>query len=259
MIYQSLEGRVAIVTGAGSGIGRGCAIALAEAGATVIVTDINATTAGETHTMIENAGGASAAFPLDVADDDAWRRMLDVVRKDFGPVRVLVNNAALKGSAVGDGGLLDTTIPVWDAIMSINLRGPMLGARHVLPDMLAAGSGSIIMMTSTAALRSVPNFATAYTSAKAGMIGLTRCIAVTYGTKGVRCNAIAPGVILVDESATMEAFRKSSGGLVERPGRPSDIANMVVFLASDAGEYVNGQTISVDGGLTAHMPSLSNK
>ncbi len=256
----SLEGIVAVVTGAGAGIGRGCALALAEAGAVVAVTDVNGKTAEETHELIKAAGLMSAPYTLDVTDDAAWGEVMARLRKEHGSIRVLVNNAALKGSAVGDGGLLVTSISAWDNIMATNLRGPMLGSRNVLPDMIAAGSGSIIMMTSASALRAVPNFATAYSSAKAGMIGLTQCLAVSYGTKGVRCNAIAPGVIMmVSESASQEAFSRSSSGLLQRTGVPADVANLVVFLASDKGSYVNGQTITVDGGLTTHMPALSPK
>ena len=260
MPHHSLQGQVALVTGAGSGIGRACAQGLAAAGATVTVTDLNPDTARQTHELIAEQGGSSAAYALDVAEDSALEAVLKDVRATFGPVTVLVNNAALKASVAGDGGLLDTSVPVWDRIFAANLRGPMLGARRVLPDMLEAGTGSIIMMTSTSALRSVAGFATAYSSAKAGMIGLTRMIAATYGTRGVRCNAIAPGVIMVgDDTASQEAFRESSGGLVQRPGRPGDIASTVVFLAGEDGEYINGQVLVVDGGLTTHMPGLSGK
>ncbi|SDJ81215.1 NAD(P)-dependent dehydrogenase, short-chain alcohol dehydrogenase family [Nonomuraea maritima] len=260
MPHHLLRGHVALVTGAGSGIGRACALGLAEAGATVAVTDLNPDTARQTHELIAEQGGSSAAYTLDVTEDSAWEAVLNDVRATFAPVIVLVNNAALKASVAGDGGLLDTPVPVWDRVFAANLRGPMLGARRVLPDMLEAGTGSIIMMTSTSALHSVAGFATAYSSAKAGMIGLTRMIAATYGTQGVRCNAIAPGVIMLgDDTASQEAFRESSGGLTQRPGRPTDIASTVVFLAGQAGEYINGQVLVVDGGLTTHMPGLSKK
>jgi NAD(P)-dependent dehydrogenase (short-subunit alcohol dehydrogenase family) len=225
----------------------------------VIATDINADTARQTAELVRSGGGRGVAYALDVADDEAWESALNGVRAEYGPITVLVNNAALKASVAGDGGLLDTTVAVWDRVLAANLRGPMLGARRVLPDMLATGGGSIIMMTSTAALHSVAGFATAYSSAKAGMIGLTRTIAATYGVHGVRCNAIAPGVIMVGrDTASQEAFRESSGGLIQRPGRPADIADAVVFLSGDAGSYINGQTLVIDGGLTAHMPGLSH-
>jgi NAD(P)-dependent dehydrogenase (short-subunit alcohol dehydrogenase family) len=255
----SLHGRQALVTGAGAGIGRGCALALAARGATVIATDIDLAAAQETSEHIRAAGGTSEAFALDVGDDSAWESVLAAVRERHGPVTVLVNNAALKASVAGDRGLLDSSLEVWDRVVATNLRGPMLGARRVLPDMIGAGTGAITMMTSTAALYSISGFATAYSSAKAGMIGLTRTIAATYGPQGVRCNAVAPGVIMVgDDTASQEAFRKATGGLVERTGVPADIAETVVFLSSDAGSYINGQVLVVDGGITAHMPGLSH-
>jgi NAD(P)-dependent dehydrogenase (short-subunit alcohol dehydrogenase family) len=256
---HSLQERQALVTGAGAGIGRGCALALAAKGATVIATDIDLATAQETAELIRAAGGTSDAFALDVADDEAWESVLEEVRARHGAVTVLVNNAALKASVAGDRGLLGSSLEVWDRVLATNLRGPMLGARRVLPDMLAEGTGSITMMTSTAALYSISDFATAYSSAKAGMIGLTRTVAATYGPKGVRCNAIAPGVIMVgDDTASQEAFQKATGGLVQRTGVPADIGETVAFLASDAGSYVNGQVLVVDGGITAHMPGLSH-
>ncbi|CAL9353910.1 SDR family NAD(P)-dependent oxidoreductase [Streptomyces sp. enrichment culture] len=255
----SLRGRQALVTGAGAGIGRSCALALAARGATVMATDIDFTTAQKTAELIHAAGGDSEAFALDVTDDSAWESVLAAARERYGPVTVLVNNAALKASVAGDRGLLGSSLDVWDRVLATNLRGPMLGARRVLPDMLAAGTGSITMMTSTAALYAISSFATAYSSAKAGMIGLTRTIAASYGPQGVRCNAVAPGVIATDDdTASQEAFMKAAGGLVQRTGVPADIGETVAFLASDAGSYINGQVLVVDGGITAHMPGLSH-
>jgi NAD(P)-dependent dehydrogenase (short-subunit alcohol dehydrogenase family) len=251
----SLQGRVALVTGAGAGIGRGTAVALAEAGATVVATDINKASCEETADLIRGQDGRSVAYQLDVTDDDAWEAVLNEVRQFHAPVSILVNNAGVKPSDAGDGGLLDTPISTWDHIVSVDLRGPMLGARRVLPDMLEAGTGSIIMLASTVALHSVAGLATAYSSAKAGLCGLTRSIATTYGTRGVRCNAIAPGVIMVSEN--QERFRESIGALTERPGRPADVAAAVVFLASDGGQFVNGQVLVIDGGQTAHLPGFS--
>jgi NAD(P)-dependent dehydrogenase (short-subunit alcohol dehydrogenase family) len=251
---SSLQGQVAFVTGAGAGIGRCTAIALAEAGATVVATDINRASCEETSELIRRQGGSSVAYQLDVADDAAWESVLNDVRRAHAPVSVLVNNAALKACTSGDKGLLETSIPTRDRMLSVNMTGPMLGSRRVLPDMLEAGAGSIIMIASTAAFHSVPGFATPYGSAKASLCGLTRAIATTYGHHGVRCNAIAPGLIMTSDD--QERFREANDGLTKRPGRAADIAWAVLLLASDAGEFINGQVLVIDGGLTAHMPAL---
>jgi NAD(P)-dependent dehydrogenase (short-subunit alcohol dehydrogenase family) len=113
------------------------------------------------------------------------------------------------------------------------------------------------MMSAASAFRGVAGFATAYSSAKAGMNGLMLAIATTYGSRGIRCNSIAPGLIMVSPSESQDKHRKQSRGLTERPGRPSDIASTVLFLASEGGQYINGQILAVDGGLTSHMPGLS--
>jgi NAD(P)-dependent dehydrogenase (short-subunit alcohol dehydrogenase family) len=251
---------VAIVTGAGHGIGRGCAMALAESGVHVIVTDINVVTAQETHDGIAAAGGASAVYHLDVTDEAEWASVVNDVARQYGPVTTLVNNAALKASLVADDrGPLDLSLDTFDRMLAINLRGPLLGARAVLPTLLERKRGSIVNISSVGSLLAAPYLATAYRCSKAGVNALTRAIAVTYGPKGIRCNAVAPGVIMVDETAVaQQEFEDSTTETTGRAGRPQDIGAVVAFLASDAAAYVNGQILCVDGGLTARLPGFAS-
>jgi NAD(P)-dependent dehydrogenase (short-subunit alcohol dehydrogenase family) len=179
------------------------------------------------------------------------------VTRRYGPVTGLVNNAAVKASRLGDAGLLDTDVAVWDRIFAVNLRGPMLGARAVLPGMLEGGGGSIVMISATSAYRGVAGFATAYSSAKAGINGLMIAIATTYGGQGIRCNSIAPGLIIVEESPSQDTHIERTAGLLHRLGRPEDIAAVVTLLIGDEGAYINGQVITVDGGMTSHTAGLS--
>jgi NAD(P)-dependent dehydrogenase (short-subunit alcohol dehydrogenase family) len=257
---QARYGDVAIVTGAGSGIGRGCARSLARAGMQVIVTGRNLTTIEETHVAIEKSGGKSAFYELDVTREEAWTGVVNDVSERYGPISTLVNNAALKASLVPDDrGILDLSMSTFDRMIQVNLRGPVLGIRTVLPAMLDRAAGSIINISSTVSIAAVPFLSTAYGCAKAALNSLTRSIAVTYGTSGVRCNTVAPGVVVVDEDGDAQRdFEQSTTGLTGRVGRPPDVGALVAFLASDAAGFINGQLITVDGGLTAHLAGLAS-
>jgi NAD(P)-dependent dehydrogenase (short-subunit alcohol dehydrogenase family) len=254
-------GPVALVTGAGAGIGRACVFALSESGFTVVANDIDADACDKTVALAGDAGGSACAAVFDVSDEDSWRSTVLEVLRDLGPIAVLVNNAALKASTEpGDGGVLDMLLPTWDRILTVNLRGPMLGARAVLPSMLERGHGSIVMMSSISSVRSVPGLATAYTVAKAGLDGLTRTIAVTYGPGGIRCNALAPGLILADDMPPGPSSTSLSGqGLIREDGRTADVASVVSFLASDRSKFINGQTILVDGGISANLAGVTSR
>jgi NAD(P)-dependent dehydrogenase (short-subunit alcohol dehydrogenase family) len=256
-----LEGRVALVTGAASGIGAASSRALAESGAAVAVTDVNVDSAGAVAAAIEQAGGRALAVRLDVADEQQWAIAMATVRDRLGPVTVLHSNAADVSILDRDNDLLDLEVATWDRAFAVAARGSMLAAKHTLPDMIAAGRGSIVF-TSSVKGRSGSNRQIAYSSAKGAIESLMRVIATTHGSAGVRCNGIAPGVV---DTPTARANLSDElrqliigGQLLGRLAEPEDIARVVAFLASDAAAMITGQILVVDGGMTGHIPALSS-
>jgi NAD(P)-dependent dehydrogenase (short-subunit alcohol dehydrogenase family) len=256
-----LAGKVAIVTGAASGIGRATALLMAREGAAVVVADLNGAGANTVANEIEAAGGRAVGQAADVADEASVVAMIEAAAKHFGGLDVLHNNAAASDPALmsRDGDVADLDIAVFDRTLAVNLRGPMLGCKHAIPRMLARGGGAIVNTSSAAALVGDP-VRTAYGASKAGLDSLTRYVATQYGKRGIRCNSIAPGVIATPALAAnvppeMIAIYERSH-LTPRLGKPEDIAAAVVFLASDDAAFITGQTISVDGGLLAHHPAF---
>ena len=254
-----LDGRVAIVTGAASGIGRASAHALAAAGAAVVIADRDADGATRVADEIAIEGGAAAAQPTDVADESAIEAMIATAVERFGGLDILHNNAAASDPALmgRDLDLADMDADVWDATFAVNLRGPMLGCKHAIPHLLARGGGSIVNTSSASGLVGDLTRA-AYGASKAGLDSLTRYVATQYGKRGIRCNSIAPGVIETPALAAnvpaeqLAVYQRSH--LTPRLGRPEDIAAAVVFLVSDDAAFITGQTLSVDGGLLVHHP-----
>lgn len=250
-----LKSKVAIVTGAGGGIGRPTALQLAAAGASVAVVDVDAAMAEQTAAQIEAAGGRAIALSADIADEAAVSAMVQATERAFGGLDVLVNNAA-RGAA-GDHDLLSMTVAVWDQVMIVNTRGTMLCCKHAVPAMIRRGGGSVVNISSGAALTGQLTL-TAYAAAKAAVISLTRSVATLHGVDGIRCNAIAPGLILHDKlaAAMPPAFVQMDRDNVLLPyqGGPADIAGAVLFLASDASRFITGHVLPVDGGLLAHTP-----
>ena len=258
-----LAGLVSIITGAASGIGAGTAGLFAQEGARVVIADIALDKAEEVAVGLRASGADAIAVHCDIGSEASIKAAVAEVLARMGRIDVVVNNAAATlMAATQDGPLLKQTVELWDALMAINLRGPMLLCREVVPHMAAQGSGSIINICSNSMLAGDLG-QTAYACSKAGLATLTRYIAAQHGLQGVRCNGISPGYIPVkpitdDRRAQLDkAVRRQN--ITNRGGLPTDIGWMAIFLASAESGFVNGQIYQVDGGAqshAAHLPDL---
>ena len=249
-----LQGKVAVITGAGSGIGRVAASLFAAEGAQVVVADVMGDHAEAAVADIEGAGGTATAVTVDVSDEAQVGAMIDRAVSAYGGVHVLFNNAGI--FPADDGGILDTPPETWQKVMEVNLKGVWLGCRAAVPAMLDSGGGSIINVASFVALVGAATAQMAYTASKGGVLAMTRELAVEYARKGIRANSICPGPIetpLLAELLSDPARRQRR--LVHIPmgrfGRPEEIAKAALFLASDDASFVTGSALVVDGGITA--------
>lgn len=253
--HRLLEGKCAIITGAGGGIGRPTALALARAGAHVVASDIERSTAEETAALIESAGGRAIAVAADISQENDWAALVGEAVQAFGGLDILVNNAA--ATSRKDRDLLSMEADVWDFTFAVNARGPMLGCKHAIPKLLERGGGAIVNIVSGAALTGQLGMP-AYSAAKAATISRTRSVATLHGKQGIRCNAIAPGLIMHPRLAAhfpQEHIQIDADNLLTpESGTPEDIANAVVFLASEQSRFINGHVLPVDGGILAHTP-----
>jgi NAD(P)-dependent dehydrogenase (short-subunit alcohol dehydrogenase family) len=249
-----MKGKIAIVTGGARGIGAATARLLAREGASVVVTSRNAAGARALVDDIVKAGGEATAIVADVASSDDVRRTIDTAVERFGGLHVLVNNAATIPPSRER--VVDLDLNQWERELRVNLTGSLLGSKYAIPHMIGQGGGSIIHISSTAGLLG-DDLRTAYGTSKAGLLGLSRSIAVQYGKQGIRSNVIAPGFSMTQQmldrwSEAMLAVALEHT-MTPRLGTPEDQAAAVLFLASDESAFITGQVLAVDGGLTTHL------
>jgi meso-butanediol dehydrogenase / (S,S)-butanediol dehydrogenase / diacetyl reductase len=255
-----LANKVALITGAGTGIGRATVMVLAQEGARVVAQDVNTETAQETVQLIKQAGGEAVSMGGDVASSAAAETMVKKAVETYGRLDVLFNNAGIWRG----GTILDISEEDWDRTMGVNVKGIYLVSRYAVQQMMRQGSGSIINAASVAALRGSPMSA-AYNASQGAVLLLTQCMAVDFGRYGIRVNCICPGIIATQMTDQLLTYRSLGDddrkqALLEtyeerhpvgRFGQPAEVAKVVLFLASDESSFVTGAAWPVDGGLSA--------
>jgi len=251
-----LDGKVAVITGAGSGIARAAASIFTREGAQVVVAEINLELGAA---AALEAGNNAIFLPTDVTDEDSVKDTMDQAVKHFGGLHILFNCAG--GSVVEDARVTDVDMAVWDRTIPLDLKGPFLCSRFGIPHLIASGGGAVVNVSSVVALRG-NHPAHVYSAAKGGLISFTRSLAGSYADDGVRANVICPGLIKTDRVKSRYVARKPSddrkgmvGTFESYPfgvGEPEDIANIALFLASDESRMVNGAVIPAEGGISAY-------
>lgn len=243
-----LAGKVALVTGAGSGIGQATALVLAGEGAQVVAADINLDSAAETVRQIEGGGGKALAVAVDVTREEEVARMVEAAVDRFGRLDGAFNNAGIGPKQGPTGGV---ELADWSRVIAVNLTGVMLCMKHEINAMAAAGGGAIVNMASTAGLQGVPMQA-AYSASKHGVLGLTKTASAEYGPAGIRVNAICAGAV---ETPATKAFGIDWNAVVPSPmgriAQPDEVAEIVVWLLSSKSSFITGQSIIIDGGRIA--------
>ena len=247
-----LDGKVCVITGAGGGMGREAAILFTAEGAKVCVADVAIAAAEETATMCE---GEAFAFPVDVADEGQVAAMMAAAAERFGGIDVLYNNAGI--SPDDDASILDTSVEAWERVQGVNTKGVFLCCKYGIPYLQRRGGGSVINVASFVAIVGAATSQIAYTASKGAVLSMTRELAVQFAREGIRVNALCPGPvetplllnIFGDNPAALE--RRRAHWPTGRLGKPREIVNGALFLASDESSYVTGSTFLVDGGLTA--------
>jgi NAD(P)-dependent dehydrogenase (short-subunit alcohol dehydrogenase family) len=249
-----LENKVALITGAGSGMGREAAVLFAREGARVVVVDVIDDAGEATVAAVREAGGGAMFVRADVSSWDDCQAMVRQTTDAYGGLHVMYNNAGV--FPADDGGVLDTPEPTWERVMNINLKGVWLGCKAAVPAMLASGGGSIVNVASFVALMGAATAQIAYTASKGGVLAMTRELAVEYARQGIRANALCPGPIqtpLLEEllSDPARRARRMVHIPMGRLGTAAELAKAALFLASDDSSFMTGAALLVDGGITA--------
>jgi NAD(P)-dependent dehydrogenase (short-subunit alcohol dehydrogenase family) len=249
-----LGGKVAVITGAGNGMGREAAVLFAREGARIVVADVVEAAALETVEAVRDAGGDAIAVATDVSVAADVEAMVRTAVDAFGGLHVLYNNAGV--FPADDGGATETPESTWDRVMDVNLKGVWFGCKYGIPAMLDSGGGSIVNVASFVALMGAATAQIAYTSSKGGVLAMTREVAVEYARRGIRANALCPGPIDTPLLAELLSDpERRARRLVHIPmgrlGRPDELAKAALFLASDDSSFMTGAALVVDGGITA--------
>ncbi len=249
-----LEDKVALITGAGSGIGRAAALLFAAEGAQIVAVDIDDANGNETVDMIQDQGGDAAYVHADVSEAEACAHMVQAAEATYGKLDVLFNNAGIMVS--GDDNAMTTEEDVWDLTVAVNLKGVFLGCKYGIPALRRAGGGSIINTASFVAVMGAATPQIAYTASKGGVLAMTRELAVVHARENIRVNALCPGPLRTELLMKfLDTEEKRQRRLVHIPmgrfGEIEEIAQAALFLASEESSYVTGATFLVDGGITA--------
>jgi NAD(P)-dependent dehydrogenase (short-subunit alcohol dehydrogenase family) len=261
---QSLEGKRTIITGSGAGIGEATAHIFAERGAAVLIADIDSVRADRVAADITAKGGVALPFAVDVSDEEQTAAMIEYAALEFGGLDVLYNNAAHVAGEVmrADGQIAELDASLFADVLRVNVMGPMLGAKHAVPHLKRAGGGVILVTSSLSAFYGQFR-ESMYGTSKSALTGMVRYLATQYGRFGIRAVGIAPGCMITEDDAIakgidayLPVLRRHTPS--PRLGVPADIGNLAAFLASDQAAYINGITIPVDGGFSAHFASYAD-
>ena len=245
--HGRLQGKIALITGAASGMGAAHARRFAAEGAAVALADVSDEAANANAHAIEDAGGRARAYHLDVRSEDDWRAITARVWEDLGGLDILVNNAGIGGSPAD---VADTSLEAWERVLAVNQTGSFLGMKHVVPYLRRRGGGAIVQVSSTFGSRGVPVLG-AYGTSKAAVAGLAKHAAMAFVGDGIRVNSVHPGLVQTPMVGDADVTPIIAATPMHRAGRPDEVSSAVLFLASDEASFITGAELFVDGGYNA--------